>query len=82
MFHAIELGGFDVPGYDSGQDVVADFGAGDRVDPRGHFEATSFAELKAEASQFGEDTVLRLGDDTSRIEDLTPHELSASMFLL
>jgi hypothetical protein len=34
------------------------------------------------ARQFGDDAVLRLGDDTIRIEDLALNELSASMFLL
>lgn len=46
-----------------------------------HFEATTFADLKAGASQFGSDTVLRLGEDTIRLEDVSLAELSSTMFL-
>lgn len=81
VFSAIEFGWFGTPGFDAGQDVIGDFGVGDRIDLRGHFEATTFADLRAGASQFGDDAVLRLGDDTIRIEDLALNELSAGMFL-
>ena len=83
VFEAIEFGPFGAPGFDSGDDVITDFSrnAGDRIDLRGHFEATSFAELRAGASQFGDDTVLRLGEDTIRLEDVALNELSAGMFL-
>jgi Ca2+-binding RTX toxin-like protein len=81
VFSAIEFGWFGTPGLDAGQDVIGDFGVGDRIDLRGHFEATTFADLRAGASQFGDDAVLRLGDDTIRIEDLALNKLSASMFL-
>ena len=81
VFDAIDILPFGVPGYDSGDDVITDFGTGDRIDLRSHFEATSFAELRAGASQFGDDTVLRLGEDTIRLEDVALNELSAGMFL-
>ena len=67
--------------FDSGFDCVTDLGAGDRIDLTGHFEATTFAALRGEASQFGTDTHLRLGEDTIVIEDVALGELSAGMFL-
>jgi Ca2+-binding RTX toxin-like protein len=81
VFEAVDLLPFGAPGFDSGADAIADFGAGDRIDLTRHFEATTFADLKAGASQFGEDTVLRLGEDTIRLEDLSLKELSVEMFL-
>ena len=81
VFEAIDLQHFGTPGYDAGDDVISDFGPADRIDLSRHFEATSFADLKAGASQFGDDTVLRLGEDTIRLEDLSLKELSSEMFL-
>lgn len=81
VFEAVEFGWFGTPGHDSGADVISDFGAGDRIDLRGHFEATDFADLAAGASQFGTDTVLRLGDDTIRIQNFDLDDLASSMFL-
>lgn len=81
VFQAVDLQYFGTPGYDSGHDVISDFGAGDRIDLSRHFAATTFAALKAGASQLGTDTVLRLGEDTIRIEDVPLKSLSAEMFL-
>ena len=69
---------------DSGFDRVTDFdrAEGDLIDLRSHKEATDFASLRSEASQFGSDTHLRLGNDTIVLEDVSLSELSASMFLL
>jgi Ca2+-binding RTX toxin-like protein len=67
--------------FHSGFDRITDFGAGDRIDLSGHYAATTFAELKGSASQFGTDTHLRLGEDTVVIEDMTLSELSSSMFM-
>jgi Ca2+-binding RTX toxin-like protein len=71
------------PATDSGFDRVTDFerGEGDLIDLRTHKAATDFADLRAEASQFGTDTHLRVGVDTIVLEDVTLAELSASMFL-
>jgi Ca2+-binding RTX toxin-like protein len=74
VFRAVKIQPFNVPGFDSGHDVITDFGTGDRIDLRGHFEATTFADLKAGASQFGDDTVLALGDDTIRLEHVALNE--------
>ena len=83
VFKAIERGPFGSPGFDSGDDVITDFSrsSGDKIDLRGHFEATTFAELKANASQFSTDTHLRLGDDTIVIEDVALSQVIESMFL-
>ena len=71
------------PETSSGFDRITDFSraAGDRIDLRTHKEATDFADLRANASQFSTDTHLRLGDDTIVIEDVALSQLSASMFL-
>lgn len=68
---------------DSGFDRVTDFNRaeGDVIDLTGHKEATTFAELRATASQFGTDTHLRLGDDTIVLEDVSLGALRADMFL-
>jgi Ca2+-binding RTX toxin-like protein len=68
---------------DSGFDRITDFdrGADDRIDLTFHKEAADFAALRAEASQFGTDTHLRLGVDTVVLEDVSLAELSANMFL-
>jgi Ca2+-binding RTX toxin-like protein len=70
-------------GTNSGFDRITDFSrsSGDRIDLSAHKEATTFSELKADASQFGADTHLRLGVDTVVLEDVALSELSASMFL-
>ena len=61
------------PARDSGFDRIFDFGRseGDRIDLVHHKEATDFATLRDEASQFGSDTHLRLGEDTIVIEDVS-----------
>ena len=71
------------PETDSGSDRITDFSSssGDRIDLSGHKEATTFAELKASASQFSTDTHLRLGDDTIVIDDVALSQLSESMFI-
>ena len=83
VFVAIERGPFGSPRLDSGFDRITDFSrsSGDKIDLSGHMEATTFAELKAYASQFASDTHLRLGDDTIVIEDVALSQLTASMFL-
>jgi Ca2+-binding RTX toxin-like protein len=81
VLEAFKVLPFGVPGYDSGHDTIADFGLNDRIDLTLHFEATTFDELKARASQFGDDTVLRLGDDSIRIEDFSLRELATELFL-
>jgi Ca2+-binding RTX toxin-like protein len=82
VFVARNAGKF-TPETDSGFDRITDFSraSGDRIDLGAHKEATTFAELKANASQFATDTHLRLGDDTIVIEDVALSQLSASMFL-
>jgi Ca2+-binding RTX toxin-like protein len=82
-FHASNLGGKGRDPFDSGFDRIADFSRsqGDKIDLTGHFEATDFATLRAEANQLGTDTHLRLGEDTIVIEDVALSQLSASMFL-
>ena len=67
----------------SGFDRILDFdrAEGDRIDFRGHVDATTFADLRADASQFGTDTHLRLGVDTIVLEDVALAQLSANMFL-
>ena len=67
---------------DQTQPTTADHAEGDRIDLRGHFEATTFAALKAGASQFGAYTVLVVGDDTIRLDGVALGDLTASMFLL
>jgi Ca2+-binding RTX toxin-like protein len=83
VFKASDFDGLGQDPFDSGADRITDFnrGEGDRIDLRGHFEATTFADLRAGASQFGTDTVLTIGDDTIRLDDVALAELSASMFL-
>ncbi len=44
--------------------------------------AGSFAEIRADASQFGAETHLRLGEDTVVLEDVALSQLSVDMFLL
>ena len=63
--------------------MITDFSrsSGDQIDLRGHKEATTFAELKANASQFATDTHLRLGDDTIVLEDVALSQVTASMFI-
>ena len=71
------------PATDSGFDRITDFerAEGDVIDLRSHKEATTFADLRANASQFGTDTHLRLGDDTIVVEDVSLSELTESMFI-
>ena len=71
------------PATDSGFDRVTDFdrAEGDRIDLVRHKEATDFASLRDEASQFGTDTHLRLGEDTIVLEDVSLTALRADMFL-
>jgi Ca2+-binding RTX toxin-like protein len=71
------------PAKDSGFDRITDFerAEGDRIDLVFHKEAVDFATLRDEASQFGDDTHLRLGEDTIVIEDVGLSELRADMFL-
>ena len=83
VFRASNIDGKASDPFDSGFDRITDFSRsqGDRVDLGGHFEASTFETLRAEASQFGTDTHLRLGDDTIVLEDIALGDLSASMFL-
>lgn len=78
-----QQGGFITPHIGPGFDRVTDFdrAQGVRINLRLHHEATSFADLRADASQFGTDTHLRLGDDAIVIEDVALRGLSADMFL-
>jgi hypothetical protein len=80
----VERGPFGSPGFDAGFDRITDFSrsSGDKIDLRGHFEATTFAELKANASQFATDTHLRLGDDTIVLEDVALSQVTEAMFIL
>jgi Ca2+-binding RTX toxin-like protein len=81
VFAASNIDGKFSEPFDSGFDRITDFGTGDRIDLSRHFEATTFAGLKAASSQFGTDTHLRLGVDTIVLEDVALNELSAGMFL-
>lgn len=71
------------PATNSGFDRITDFDRteGDLIDLGGHKAATDFATLRAEASQFGADTHLRIGVDTIVIEDVGISELRADLFL-
>ena len=82
VFVACNAGKFS-PETNSGFDRITDFSraSGDRIDLSAHKEATTFAELKANASQFSTDTHLRLGDDTIVLEDVALSQLTASMFM-
>ena len=82
VFVARNAGKFS-PETNSGFDRITDFSraSGDRIDLSAHKEATTFAELKANASQFSTDTHLRLGDDTIVLEDVALSQLTASMFM-
>lgn len=82
VFEALVRGKFS-PATNSGFDRITDFdrAEGDRIDLGGHKAATDFATLRAEASQFGSDTHLRLGVDTIVLEDVSLSELRADLFL-
>jgi Ca2+-binding RTX toxin-like protein len=84
VFRASDFDGRVTDPFDSGFDRITDFSRaqGDRIDLTGHFEATSFGELIANASQFGTDTHLRLGVDTIVLENVALNQLGESMFLL
>jgi Ca2+-binding RTX toxin-like protein len=81
-FTALTEGKFR-PATDSGFDRITDFSRaeGDVIDLRFHKAATDFSDLRAEASQFGSDTHLRLGEDTIVLEDVSLSALRADMFL-
>ncbi|WP_210529910.1 calcium-binding protein [Rubellimicrobium arenae] len=68
---------------DSGVDRISDFSRSqrDRIDLSDHEDAVDFATLRSQASQFGTDTHLLLGDDTIVIEDVALSQLSADMFV-
>jgi Ca2+-binding RTX toxin-like protein len=82
VFHAFTEGKTR-PESDSGFDRITDFSRteGDRIDLQFHKEAVDFATLQADASQFGSDTRLRLGEDTIVLEDVGLSALRADMFL-
>jgi Ca2+-binding RTX toxin-like protein len=81
-FHAFNAGKTR-PASDSGFDRITDFdrAEGDVIDLRFHKAATDFSHLRAEASQFGADTHLRLGPDTIVLEDVSLSQISADLFL-
>jgi Ca2+-binding RTX toxin-like protein len=83
VFRASNIDGKASDPFDSGLDSITDFSRsqGDRIDLGSHFEASTFETLRAEASQFGTDTHLRLGDDMIVLDDIALGDLSASMFL-
>jgi Ca2+-binding RTX toxin-like protein len=72
-----------LPAVDTGFDRITDYSKaeGDLINLRGHHEVTDFATLRGDARQVGSDTLIRLGEDTIVVEDLTLSELSAGMFV-
>jgi Ca2+-binding RTX toxin-like protein len=82
VFHAFTEGKTRAES-DSGFDRITDFSRaeGDRIDLQFHKEAVDFATLRADASQFGSDTHLRLGEDTIVLEDVDLSALRVDMFL-
>ena len=82
MFDAVEIQPFDLPGFDSGDDVITDFGTGDRIDLRGHFEATTFADLQGGGEPVRRRHRARGSARTRSGSRTSPlNELSAGMFL-
>ena len=83
VFFARDAGQASPGEVNSGFDRILDFdrAEGDRIDLRATWRRPTFADLRADASQFGTDTHLRLGVDTIVLEDVALAELSANMFL-